>query len=511
MTGPAAVSDSTASRDKAQSDFSLHSVDEPDSVVRVESVFESIPPSSSDDVVRDECIKRILRFCHHIPRCVLYELLLRLESESLPLLEQDSIQQNMCEALDKCEDYPCGDEKKSDLSEAGEERPTSSHVESVSNGEKRHRVHEHSKGHALHFIDKNNETGSLITLRNQDKARQRNILTKDKSYRTIFREDPERFYQETFLDNNDESSVSVISAKCISVKADNKPDIDDIIVDDEKSTSTIRTIGTLADTDGLRRALRLRNTMKAKKDKTNEKRDNKSSGKTAQSGFKAEEVKSHAIEELPNYSKSVDIASLAVAKSSDILSTKQKIDLNYSLNESKIENGTRDPSIKVPEYSRHTTALLFVDISGFTKLSTKLDVETLSKTINKYFELIVSEITECGGDILKFAGDALFAEWPVVEKTGQLSEIESKIDWLKTGSFSIEQSLLCAALCGSRIVEKCSDFKVNIPNKENESATLNVHCGVGAGNVVALHVGCDDSKKEFLLLGDPIDQVIIQF
>lgn len=164
--------------------------------------------------------------------------------------------------------------------------------------------------------------------------------------------------------------------------------------------------------------------------------------------------------------------------------------------------------VKLPEYSRHTTALLFVDISGFTKLSTLLDVETLSKTINAYFELIVSEITGCGGDILKFAGDALFAEWPVKEtpKTdGQKGE--NDLSWLKTEANSIEESLLCAAICGASIVAKCSDFKVPTPKESEESATLNVHCGLGAGEVVALLVGDNDSKKEFLLLGDPIDQV----
>ena len=35
--------------------------------------------------------------------------------------------------------------------------------------------------------------------------------------------------------------------------------------------------------------------------------------------------------------------------------------------------------LRLPYLSRHQCALLFVDISGFTKLSTELDVETLSK------------------------------------------------------------------------------------------------------------------------------------
>jgi len=166
---------------------------------------------------------------------------------------------------------------------------------------------------------------------------------------------------------------------------------------------------------------------------------------------------------------------------------------------------------RLPFYSSHETALLFVDISGFTKLSTKLDVETLSKTINNYFELIVNEISSCGGDILKFAGDALFAEWPVVKVSENTQpQSESKLAWLRNGTHSLEDSTYCAAVCGANIVEKCSDFKVQISNESDDIAFLNVHCGLGAGEVIAVFVGEENSKKEFLLLGDPIDQVCPQ-
>jgi class 3 adenylate cyclase len=38
--------------------------------------------------------------------------------------------------------------------------------------------------------------------------------------------------------------------------------------------------------------------------------------------------------------------------------------------------------ISLPKDVRRRSALLFVDMSGFTKLSTILDVESLSKVIN---------------------------------------------------------------------------------------------------------------------------------
>jgi len=139
----------------------------------------------------------------------------------------------------------------------------------------------------------------------------------------------------------------------------------------------------------------------------------------------------------------------------------------------------------LPPHSHRSSALLFVDISGFTKLSTAMELEEFSDTINSYFESIVSEILKHEGDILKFAGDALFAEWRA------------------NGECPLEKCTATAAYCGSQIVAKCSDFKV-----PGCSVTLNVHCGLGVGSLVGLHVDDDKcTRRQFLVLGEVIDQV----
>ena len=197
----------------------------------------------------------------------------------------------------------------------------------------------------------------------------------------------------------------------------------------------------------------------------------------------------------------------------------------------------------------HDSALLFVDMSGFSKISTILDIESLSNAINSYFQLIVNEVTTHGGDILKFAGDAIFAEW-----SGQ----------------NIEYCVIQASECAASIVANCSDYPIYskpvglsratirlhntrqssdqssnrnlrrsiqsadgyskresvISDTSNEDqnhylrrismtntpkpvklATLNVKCGVGVGRIVGIHVGDNAHKREYLILGDPIDQV----
>lgn len=61
---------------------------------------------------------------------------------------------------------------------------------------------------------------------------------------------------------------------------------------------------------------------------------------------------------------------------------------------------------------------MFADISGFTNLTEQLSKkgpegsEIIAFAINRYMELMVKEIGKSGGDIFKFAGDAMIVVWP---------------------------------------------------------------------------------------------------
>ena len=74
-------------------------------------------------------------------------------------------------------------------------------------------------------------------------------------------------------------------------------------------------------------------------------------------------------------------------------------------------------------------AVVFVDVSGFTKLSeslaehygTKQGAEKLNEYINEYFRLLIDAILDAGGDIIKFAGDALQVIWRVPEPPADAS------------------------------------------------------------------------------------------
>lgn len=207
----------------------------------------------------------------------------------------------------------------------------------------------------------------------------------------------------------------------------------------------------------------------------------------------------------------------------------------YSENLMMRERGKLDTMIKLPKAVERQAAILFVDMSGFTKLSTVLDVESLSKVINSYFDMIVSEVIFHGGDILKFAGDAFFAEWRVMkanddddddgdEKKNPLSDLNASLAsinemvWDDSDIPPLSNCVMMASKCAASIVKKFSDYRVNTTTNRNNASEsmLNVHCGVGVGKLVGLHVGdykegqeedAIELRREFLLLGEPIDQV----
>lgn len=79
-----------------------------------------------------------------------------------------------------------------------------------------------------------------------------------------------------------------------------------------------------------------------------------------------------------------------------------------------------------PSMERFYGVLLFVDISGFTLLSTKLTIDELRYHINDYFDRILRIVELYGGQTVKFAGDALYILWQV-ELPSKETDSEGKI------------------------------------------------------------------------------------
>ena len=65
-----------------------------------------------------------------------------------------------------------------------------------------------------------------------------------------------------------------------------------------------------------------------------------------------------------------------------------------------------------------STVVMFANISGFENLTDAVSkmgnegAEIIAKSVNHYMELLVKSISRSGGDIFKFAGDAMIVLWP---------------------------------------------------------------------------------------------------
>eukprot|EP01038_Epipyxis_sp_PR26KG_P013098 gene13098-17555_t len=196
----------------------------------------------------------------------------------------------------------------------------------------------------------------------------------------------------------------------------------------------------------------------------------------------------------------------------------------------------------MPSIQRFECVLLFVDISGFTALSQKLNVDDLKTHINDYFKKIIGLIEKYGGEVIKFAGDALFVIW----------QIEIQSDDAEATARATLFKLNAAILCGLDIANSCSDYRVDLtrsnnmydshlgsmlltrirqsssapspqpepnlgtrfsmdhgnfgPNNEESVAYLNIHAGLSLGTLAGIDVGAHN-RWEYLLLGTPIADI----
>ena len=129
---------------------------------------------------------------------------------------------------------------------------------------------------------------------------------------------------------------------------------------------------------------------------------------------------------------------------------------------------------------------MFADVSGFTALSEAMakygpeGAEYLAKHLNAYFGQMVKAIASEGGDIFKFAGDAMIVLWP------DLGTMEARARRAAQCALAIQEALHAAEL--------------------SEGVTLSVKIGIGLGRVSVLHLGGVLDRMEYVAVGDPLVQ-----
>lgn len=153
---------------------------------------------------------------------------------------------------------------------------------------------------------------------------------------------------------------------------------------------------------------------------------------------------------------------------------------------------TANPSpITEPSAESFPAAVLFADISGFTPLAEQLaqrgpaGAETLTHELNTYFGQLIEIVTASGGDVVKFAGDALTAIWPVVAAPEN----------------DLPMAIRRAAACALAIQAALKNYQTV------DGLKLSLKIGLGTGEMTVIHVGGVYGRWEVVLTGAPLGQV----
>lgn len=145
----------------------------------------------------------------------------------------------------------------------------------------------------------------------------------------------------------------------------------------------------------------------------------------------------------------------------------------------------------LPTSTSLDAGMLFADISGFTTLAEQLTlsgpagVEELSRILNITFSQLLDIIKVHGGDVIKFAGDALLAIWPA-EREGMAGAV------------------LRAAQCALGIQKRISNFYRLISN-----SPLYLRIVVSGGSLALMHIGGAYGRWEFLVTGEPLVELAL--
>ena len=135
--------------------------------------------------------------------------------------------------------------------------------------------------------------------------------------------------------------------------------------------------------------------------------------------------------------------------------------------------------------------VLFIDVSGFTALNARLSnlgpagPEQVSMHLNRYFGQLIDAVHQHGGDVLKFAGDALIC---LFGGPGCAEDIATLA--------------LRAVQCG------CDVQRGDLREYDSQQGfKLSTHVAVGSGEINWLYLGGENSNYEHIIMGDAMLQL----
>ena len=142
------------------------------------------------------------------------------------------------------------------------------------------------------------------------------------------------------------------------------------------------------------------------------------------------------------------------------------------------------PTLEVTE-----CAVLFADLSGFTQLTENYarrgpeGAEQLTRILNDFLGRVVEVIQYHGGDVVKFAGDAITAIWR--ENTLDDSDVALTL----------------------RAANAALQVRTAVAGYNADGHALSLKLAIGVGRIAVVHVGGELNRWEFAISGEPMHQV----
>ncbi len=129
---------------------------------------------------------------------------------------------------------------------------------------------------------------------------------------------------------------------------------------------------------------------------------------------------------------------------------------------------------------RRDISVLLSDLRGFTTMTQQLDPETVVRVLNRYFESMVSIISEYGGIIIEFLGDGVMAVFGAPKRRNNHAEL----------------AVACALSMQNAMLE------INDAHRREELPQLEMGIGITSGEVVIGNIG-SEKRAKYGIVGAP--------
>tara|TARA_B100001741_G_scaffold209425_1_gene173173 strand:+ start:49 stop:948 length:900 start_codon:yes stop_codon:yes gene_type:complete len=129
-----------------------------------------------------------------------------------------------------------------------------------------------------------------------------------------------------------------------------------------------------------------------------------------------------------------------------------------------------------------TATLLFSDIRSFTSITEKLGAQGTVKLLNEYFEIMVECITEQGGILDKFIGDAIMAAFGL-----PISHEDDEDRGLRAGI---------------NMIKRLGEW--NAQRLKESKAEIDMGLGLNTDKVVAGNIG-SEKRMDYTMIGDGVN------